>query len=99
MNAFRCLPGWFAAQETQTRLNNWAFDPTARAAQPNFVAEMKNFFGFLQDMLGINVTYTVPGAGGQVECLYSVAGCSAPGNSSDRGCGPEGPFIMKTVTW
>ncbi|CAL1140129.1 unnamed protein product [Cladocopium goreaui] len=47
----------------------------------------------IQDMLGINVTYTVAGGGGQVECLYSVAGCSEPGNSSNRGCGPEGPSV------
>ena len=45
----------------------------------------------LQDLLGLNVTYTV--AAGQVESYMSVAGCATPNNSSDRGCGPEGPSV------
>jgi len=44
-----------------------------------------------QDLLGINVTYSI--VTGQVEAFFSVAGCLTPNNSSDRGCGPEGPSV------
>eukprot|EP00435_Cladocopium_sp_Y103_P073543 s113_g44.t1 len=45
----------------------------------------------IQDLLGFNVTYTV--VQGQVEAFFSVAGCLQPNNSSDRGCGAEGPSV------
>eukprot|EP00435_Cladocopium_sp_Y103_P024133 s1601_g5.t3 len=45
----------------------------------------------IQDLLGFNVTYTV--TTGQVESYFSVAGCLTPNNSSDRGCGAEGPSV------
>ncbi|CAL1167555.1 unnamed protein product [Cladocopium goreaui] len=55
----------------------------------------------IQDLLGINVTYSI--VTGQVEAFFSVAGCLTPNNSSDRGCGPEGPSVtyqhLQMETW
>ena len=45
----------------------------------------------IEEMLGFNVTYSE--GPGTVEGYYAITGCTTPLNTTDRGCGPNGPNV------